>query len=129
MNVFERRLLQTLLVQPTAPFREHYVRAVIESAARKLDLRTRRDRFGNVYVTYRQGRANPIAFTAHMDHPGFEVLAAGRRPRARSASTSLWSAGRSSRNRASPGTLRSCSGWKPSTLRPRSIQEWVWSEQ
>ena len=82
MNVFERRLLQTLLTQPTAPFREHYVRAVIEATARRLDLRTRRDRFGNVYVAYRQGRAAPIAFTAHMDHPGFEVVSGGRRPRA-----------------------------------------------
>lgn len=83
MNVFERRLLQTLLIQPTAPFREHYVRAVIEATARRLDLRTRRDRFGNVYVAYRQGRSAPIAFTAHMDHPGFEVLVGGRRPQAR----------------------------------------------
>jgi endoglucanase len=83
VNVFERRLLQTLLTQPTAPYREHYVRAVIEATARRLDLRTRRDRFGNVYVAYRQGRAAPIAFTAHMDHPGFEVLVGGRRPSAR----------------------------------------------
>ena len=82
MTVFERRLLQKLLTQPTAPFREHYVRAAIETTARRLGLRTRRDRFGNLYVGYRQGRAAPLAFTAHMDHPGFEVIAAGQRPRA-----------------------------------------------
>jgi endoglucanase len=80
--VSERRLLQTILNKPTAPFREHYVRAVIESTARRMDLRVRRDRFGNVYVAYRQGRARPIAFAAHMDHPGFEVVEAGKRPRA-----------------------------------------------
>ncbi len=82
MTVSERRLLQKLLTQPTAPFREHYVRAVIEATARRLDLRTRRDRFGNVYVAYRQGRVAPLAFTAHMDHPGFEVDRGGSQPRA-----------------------------------------------
>jgi endoglucanase len=80
--VSERRLLQSILNQPTAPFREHYVRAVLERTARRLDLRVRRDRFGNLYIGYRQGRARPLTFTAHMDHPGFEVVHAGKRARA-----------------------------------------------
>ncbi len=82
MNVFERRLLQVVLTRPTAPFREHWIRAALEHAARRLGLRSRRDRFGNLYVGYRRGDAAPIAFSAHMDHPGFEVLSGGRRARA-----------------------------------------------
>jgi putative aminopeptidase FrvX len=42
-------------------------------------MRPRRDRFGNLYVGYRRGNAAPLAFTAHMDHPGFEVRSGGRR--------------------------------------------------
>ncbi len=79
MNVFERRLLHAVLTRPTAPFHEHYVRAAIEHAARRMGLRSRRDRFGNLYVGYRKGNAPGLALTAHMDHPGFEVKLAGRR--------------------------------------------------
>jgi len=67
---------------PTAPFREHYVQAAIERFARRLELPVRRDRYGNLYIAYRKGRAEPIAFTAHMDHPGFEILEGGSRARA-----------------------------------------------
>ena len=53
-----------------------------ERFARRHDLPVRRDRWGNLYVAYHKGEAEPIAFTAHMDHPGFEVLDGGTRPRA-----------------------------------------------
>lgn len=82
MNVNERRLLQNVLSRPTAPFREHYVRATLEDAARRLGLRPRRDRFGNLYIHYRRGNAEPLALGAHMDHPGFEIQSSGRRVRA-----------------------------------------------
>lgn len=82
MRASERRLLETLLAIPTAPFREHWVQEAIERTARKLELPARRDPFGNLYVSYRKGRAAPVAFTAHMDHPGFEILAGGTRARA-----------------------------------------------
>ncbi|MFQ5600303.1 MAG: hypothetical protein ACE5G2_07085 [Candidatus Krumholzibacteriia bacterium] len=82
MTRSERRLLQAILTRPTAPFREHYVQAAIEATCRRLELPVRRDRFGNVYVSLRHGRARPLAFTAHMDHPGFEVLEGGNRARA-----------------------------------------------
>lgn len=37
-------------------------------------LRVRSDKFGNLVVCYRRGRGHrPVAFVAHMDHPGFEV--------------------------------------------------------
>jgi endoglucanase len=55
------------------------VQAAVERTARKLELGLRRDRFGNLYVSYRKGKAEPIAFTAHMDHPGFEILEGGTR--------------------------------------------------
>lgn len=82
MRQTERRLLDGLLRLPTAPFREHYVQAAIERFARRHELGVRRDRYGNLYVTYRKGRAEPVAFTAHMDHPGFEVIAGGTRAKA-----------------------------------------------
>ncbi len=81
MNANERRLLEAILPVPTAPFYEHGVRAALEHAARGLGLETLRDPFGNLYVHYRRGNALPIAFTAHMDHPGFEIVESG--PRAR----------------------------------------------
>jgi endoglucanase len=68
---------------PTAPFREHWIQAVIERLAKRAELPVRRDRFGNVYVSYRKGRAEPVAFAAHMDHPGFEITAGGSRAQAR----------------------------------------------
>ncbi len=83
MKQTERRLLDGLLRLPTAPFREHYVQAAIERFARKHELSVRRDRYGNLYVSYRRGRAEPIAFTAHMDHPGFEIVEGGSRAKAR----------------------------------------------
>jgi endoglucanase len=82
MRASERKLLETILRLPTAPFREHYIQAAIENAARKLELGVRRDRYGNLYVGYHHGKARPVAFTAHMDHPGFEIVEAGRTARA-----------------------------------------------
>jgi len=82
MKQNERRLVESILRLPTAPFREHWVQAAIERVARRNDLPLRRDRYGNLYVAYRKGRTEPVAFTAHMDHPGFEIVAGGTRARA-----------------------------------------------
>lgn len=81
MKTTERRLLEAILPVPTAPFFEQGVRAALERAARGLGLETARDEYGNLYVHYRRGNALPIAFTAHMDHPGFEIIQAGTRAR------------------------------------------------
>lgn len=83
MKATERRILETILDSPTAPFHEHTVQARIEALALRMGCQVKRDRWGNTYVSYRKGRARPIAFTAHMDHPGFEVLSAGDTPKAR----------------------------------------------
>ena len=82
MKQTERRFLETILRLPTAPFREHWVSAALERAARRHEFTIKHDRFGNLYVGYRRGRAEPVAFTAHMDHPGFEITDGGARARA-----------------------------------------------
>ena len=79
MKQTERRFLESILRLPTAPFREQYVSAALERAARRYELTVKHDRYGNLYVGYRKGRAEPIAFTAHMDHPGFEITEGGAR--------------------------------------------------
>jgi len=81
MRTSERRLLEMILSLPTAPFREYYVQRAIERVARKLELSVRHDRYGNFYVSYHRGKSVPVAFAAHMDHPGFEVLEGGRQAR------------------------------------------------
>ena len=71
MKATEKRILEAILGSPTAPYREHIVQSRIETLALRMGAQVRRDRWGNTYVSYRSGRAHPIAFTAHMDHPGF----------------------------------------------------------
>lgn len=69
-----KQLLREVLPIPTASYEEQAVAAYLESFAGARGLEFRRDRFGNVYVTYRRGRARrPLVLEAHMDHPGFVV--------------------------------------------------------
>lgn len=68
------RLASRLLSCPTAPYHEAGVRAVVETICAEHGLAAGRDQWGNVIVrlgSRRQGR--PIAFAAHLDHPGFAV--------------------------------------------------------
>lgn len=81
MKQADRRFLETILRLPTAPFREHWVAAALERVARRHELTVKHDRYGNLYVALRRGRAEPVAFTAHMDHPGFEITEGGARAR------------------------------------------------
>ena len=67
-------ILRATLSIPTAPFHEHGVAAQVRAFARERGLPVRADRFGNLIVRLRRGRSQPIAFAAHMDHPGFEVV-------------------------------------------------------
>lgn len=67
-------LVRAVLPVPTAPAREHGVARVVAAFARERGLPCTVDRFGNVAVTYRRGRATrPLVLSAHMDHPGFVV--------------------------------------------------------
>ncbi|MBI5683885.1 MAG: M20/M25/M40 family metallo-hydrolase [Verrucomicrobia bacterium] len=68
-------LARRLFNNPTAPFHEERVARFIREFAIARGLRVRSDKFGNLIVCYRRGRGHrPVAFVAHMDHPGFEVI-------------------------------------------------------
>ena len=81
-------ILARLGARPAAPFHERGVAESVESTLRESGLEPRRDDFGNVLARYahpdgEDGR-RPIAFVAHMDHPGFEIIeGSGRRHVAR----------------------------------------------
>lgn len=83
----DRRALEILArlgARPAAPFHERGVAEAVERTLRESGLRPWRDEFGNVVARYAspadaEGR-RPIAFVAHMDHPGFELIeGSGRR--------------------------------------------------
>ena len=82
--------LRELGRRPAAPFFEQgptsYIREVLSGLA---GVNASIDEFGNIiahYVNGADGSQPPIAFVAHMDHPGFEIYsisADGRRHHAR----------------------------------------------
>ena len=76
-------ILARLGAQPAAPFHERGVAESVESTLRECGLEPWRDEFGNVLARYASpdgGQGRPIAFVAHMDHPGFEIIeGSGRR--------------------------------------------------
>ncbi|MFA9477922.1 hypothetical protein ACERK3_06380 [Phycisphaerales bacterium AB-hyl4] len=71
----DAEILRQVLALPTSPFHEAHVARFVEAFARERDLPCKRDRFGNLYVSYHHGqpRSQPIVLEAHMDHPGFHV--------------------------------------------------------
>lgn len=68
------KILNDLLSLPTAPFVEHavldYVRRL---CAKTTGVTLSADRHGNLLARYRNapGKARPLVFSAHTDHPGF----------------------------------------------------------
>ena len=80
-------LARRVLSLPTAPYHEQQIAAFIHRECERLGLKPRADRFGNLFVRYRRGRTlrNPLAFVAHMDHPGFEVIEDSRNGSVRAA--------------------------------------------
>ena len=75
-------LLTRILSQPTAPFREFHVQAVLEKDLKEAKVPSFRDRAGNIVVgaasavdykkKLRARSKNPLlVFIAHTDHPGF----------------------------------------------------------
>ena len=85
MNKQTQKLFTDLLSLPTAPYKEGAVSAFIQAFAKKRGLTLKADKYGNLVVRYTHGKdPKPVALTAHMDHPGFEVLeATGRDLKAR----------------------------------------------
>ena len=74
-------LAKKVLSLPTAPYHEHAVREFVLKYCCDLGLSVESDRAGNAIAKYRRsvpGRSRsrypPLAFAAHMDHPGFEAL-------------------------------------------------------
>lgn len=74
MNRSFTDLVQAILSQPAAPFREHHVRAEIERQLSGLPgISLDRDQWGNLRAIYKADDS-PAArwlFAAHMDHPGY----------------------------------------------------------
>ena len=64
---------------PAVPFHEGGPARYIEAALQRLPVDVHRDAYGNIIAHYAKradaGR-RPIAFVAHMDHPGFETIEA-----------------------------------------------------
>ena len=81
MNRLQERALEILGElgrRPAVPFHEECPAAYILKTLTEIGLSPRRDEFGNVIAHYRGAGADdtPIAFVAHMDHPGFEIFEA-----------------------------------------------------
>jgi endoglucanase len=71
------RLLREIGTPPTAPYHEDAARSAIERELARLDIASRRDRWGNVITSHRGGdRHRPVVLVAHMDHPAFDVVEA-----------------------------------------------------
>ena len=74
LSTQSKKILQAILSCPTAPLHEEAVVAVIRLFCAALGLKVQSDRYGNLKVIYRRGRqSQPIAISAHLDHPGFEI--------------------------------------------------------
>ena len=78
MNSNDQRalnILRDLGERPAAPFHEEPVATYIFDRLVDFGLSPFRDAFGNVVVHYSNSESDdpPIAFVAHMDHPGFEI--------------------------------------------------------
>lgn len=74
MSSARKRLLRRICSIPTAPYREHYVRAFIREFCRQRKIQFIEDQYGNIIASYGNPYKNPLfAFSAHMDHPGFIV--------------------------------------------------------
>ncbi|MDP6073328.1 MAG: hypothetical protein QGG34_17565, partial [SAR202 cluster bacterium] len=62
--------------RPAAPFHEGGPARYLAAFARDLGVDVQVDSFGNVIAHYRKGSDDdrpPVAYVAHMDHPGYEI--------------------------------------------------------
>lgn len=72
-----KKLLGDILSLPTAPFHEHKVIGYVAKFCLKHGFKLKQDSAGNIFIRYKTGKARqPVVMTAHMDHPGFEVISA-----------------------------------------------------
>lgn len=67
-------LVGRLMREPTVPYHEHGVRRAVEAILSETGIAFTRDRFGNVLALVQtDANQRPIVFSAHLDHPGFEI--------------------------------------------------------
>src|SRR5438045_656859 len=69
-------LLDGILTQPTAPFRESWVKRACLSYCYDLGLPVWEDAVGNLWVGARsaaEARKSSLVFVAHLDHPGIVI--------------------------------------------------------
>ena len=88
MNPHEVRaleILESLGNRPAVPFHEGGPASYLIEQARSLSVDVRVDQFGNVIAHYQgadsdsEGDQPPVAYVAHMDHPGYEIIEVGER--------------------------------------------------
>ena len=80
MNKSLKKIFQNVLSLPTAPYHEDAVAAFIRAFARRRNIPIKTDPYGNLVLRSKNGnRPKSIALTAHMDHPGCEILGADGR--------------------------------------------------
>jgi putative aminopeptidase FrvX len=80
MDGLSKTLIESVLSLPTMSFHETAVSTFVRWYCAGLGLPIKEDKAGNLIVKYDGGRGGNVTLTAHMDHPGFEVIAAsGRR--------------------------------------------------
>src|SRR6267142_807838 len=68
-----------LMQHPAAPYHEHAVRDEVQKICDEHSLPFELDRYGNLLVRLQtSSRERPFVMAAHMDHPGFDVVASKR---------------------------------------------------
>lgn len=75
MDSMSRTILESVLSLPTMSFHETAVATFVRWYAAGLGLPVEEDAAGNLIVGY-DGGGSSVTYTAHMDHPGFEVISA-----------------------------------------------------
>jgi len=86
MDGLSKTLIESVLSLPTMSFHETAVSTFVRWYSAGLGLPVREDKGGNLIVRYDGGKGASVTFTAHMDHPGFEVISA----RGKEGTVALW---------------------------------------
>lgn len=78
MNQRSIEILRELDSRPSSPFFEYMVAQYIVETIKQMGVKVECDKFGNIIAHYdnfpSHRERDPIAFVAHMDHPGFEII-------------------------------------------------------
>ena len=78
MNERSIEILRELDSRPSSPFFEYMVAQYIVETIKQMGVKVECDKFGNIIAHYdnfpSHRERDPIAFVAHMDHPGFEII-------------------------------------------------------